>query len=246
MQREKEEEKKEGKHRGGLFQAEVVSLQGLCTCIESNRGGQNSGWPVSDVQHTIEEHKHRIPTYTYINAHNICKCTPDITRTSSALLTGGSLVSGDKIHFACWNIYEDKTLEDSTECLVRKRISLFLWVFFSLPSRFCWLVFFSRLPLLSVCSFSFSLTFSCPSLPLGTVWLVRPVIELPLFDQGGNRNCTLLTQLCRYVCVCECKHIFQEGALIVCGYVYNVWLSAACVCLITVCISLQSPWRLSI
>lgn len=46
---------------------------------------------------------------------------------------------------------------------------------------------------LSVCSLSFS---------LGTVWLVRPVIELPLFDQGSNRNCTLLTQLCRYACVC--------------------------------------------
>ena len=31
MQKKKEEEKEEGKHRGGLFQAEVVSLQGLCT-----------------------------------------------------------------------------------------------------------------------------------------------------------------------------------------------------------------------
>lgn len=30
MQKEKEE-KEEGKHRGGLFQAKVVSLQGLCT-----------------------------------------------------------------------------------------------------------------------------------------------------------------------------------------------------------------------
>lgn len=91
--------------------------------------------------------------------------------------------------------------------------------------------------------------FSCPSLPLGTVWLVRAVIELPLFDQGGNRNCTLLTQLCRYVCVCVCKHIFQEGTLIVYSYVYNVWLPAVCVSLITVYISLQYPgvsvWSIS-
>lgn len=71
---------------------------------------------------------------------------------------------------------------------------------------------------LSVCSLSFSLSFSSPSLSLGTVWLVRPVIELPLFDQGSNRNCTLLTQLCRYACVCACVRIFQEGAC------HCVWL----------------------
>lgn len=38
MQKEKEEEKEEGKHRGYLFQAEVVSLQGLCTHLCQTEG----------------------------------------------------------------------------------------------------------------------------------------------------------------------------------------------------------------
>lgn len=71
--------------------------------------------------------------------------------------------------------------------------------------------------------------FSSPALSLGTVWLVGPVIELPLFDQGSNRNCTLLNQVCQYVCLCVCVY-FRKVHIIVCGYVYNVWLPAACVC----------------
>lgn len=35
-----QKEKEEGKHRGGLFQAEVLSLQGLCTFQGQTEGGK--------------------------------------------------------------------------------------------------------------------------------------------------------------------------------------------------------------
>lgn len=66
--------------------------------------------------------------------------------------------------------------------------------------------FFSLLWTAFLQSAAFSIFLSAPfpsiSLSLGTVWLVRPVIELLLFDQGSNRNCTLLTQLGEYLSAC--------------------------------------------
>lgn len=38
-----QKEKEEGKHRGGLFQAEVLSLQGLCTRRCRTEGRPNTG-----------------------------------------------------------------------------------------------------------------------------------------------------------------------------------------------------------
>lgn len=151
MQKEKEEEKEEGKHRGGLFQAEVVSLQGLCTrlcqkegdktlaghflmystlkrstsCIENNANSQTSG---------TDKHK---PTCGHIHSYNTCKSRKAITCTSSVLLAGGDLDSGNEIQFLCCNFYGDKTLEDSTVCPVCNRISLFL-LFLLLSFFFFW------------------------------------------------------------------------------------------------------------
>lgn len=131
----------------------------------------------------------------------------------------------------CCNVYRDKTLEDSTVRPVCKKISFFLFLrAFFLPSLFC---FSACCPFyLSVCSLSFTL-----SLPLsrGTVWLVRPVIELPLFDLGSNRNCTLLTQLCL------CVHVYisgsvQEGAChCVCNIMY-IYIYIMYGCLQHVCV----------
>lgn len=50
-----QKEKEEGKHRGGLFQAEVLSLQGICTRQCQTEGDRHTGWPLPDVQHTGEE-----------------------------------------------------------------------------------------------------------------------------------------------------------------------------------------------
>lgn len=55
MQKEQEEEKEEGKHRGGLFQAEVVSLRGLCTCLGQSLRSKNTGLPFPELQHKAEE-----------------------------------------------------------------------------------------------------------------------------------------------------------------------------------------------
>lgn len=80
---------------------------------------------------------------------------------------------------------------------------------------------------LSVCSVSL-----LSALSLGTVWLVGPVIEQLLFDEGSHRNCTRLTLHCR----CLCAHVHKQGA---CHCVFNVWLFALCVCVIAVYITIR-------
>lgn len=255
-----------GETQGWLVPSRGCVLTGATYMQVSDRGGQNAGGSFCDVQCSEEEptqqcaatntrrHAYRWCTcvsakqmisFNRINAHNTCKCRQEMTCTSPVLLAGGSLDPGNEIQFACCNLYRDKPLEDSAVCPVCKRISLsFSFSGSFLSAKPVLLTAFPQPDASSIylsSPFPSPSLFSCPSLPLGTVWLVRAVIELPLFDQGGNRNCTLLTQLCRYVCVCVCKHIFQEGALIVCSYLHNVWLPAVCVCLITVYVSLQYP-----
>lgn len=107
-----QKEKEEGKHRGGLFQAEVLLLTGALYIPGSSRGGQNTGQSLPDVQHTGGERRHyREPTElerdmdTYADKHkakicNILPQPPDAAKDISSGSTGkGSLDWSNKIQF---------------------------------------------------------------------------------------------------------------------------------------------------
>lgn len=85
---------------------------------------------------------------------------------------------------------------------------LFFWqaCFVDCFSSACCPFYLCLPPFFPPLSFSF-----CICLSLDIVWVVRPVIELPLFDQGSNRNCTLLTQLCWYAFICVCVWEYISG-----------------------------------
>lgn len=180
----------------------------------------------------------QVQTYVYLysSTQHVQKQTCNYTHMFSSSLQVAAWTQVMKYSFCCSDFFGDETLEDSTECVRGSHSFSFSASFFSTKP-----VLLTAFLQPSAHSISLSASFLSPfllflslSLSLGTVWFVRPVIELPLFDQGSNRNCTLLTRLCRPVCLCMYVSIYYRRMhVIVCGYVYNVWLSAACVCLIT-------------
>lgn len=130
-----------GETQGWLVPSKGCVLTGALYTLVSKRGGQNSCWPLPDVQNTGEEHKlhgeqHKFTNmwpcaqtntnHGHIHSYNTCKSRQAVTCTSSVLLADGDLNSGNEIQFLCCNFYGDKTLEDSTVCPVCNRISLFL------------------------------------------------------------------------------------------------------------------------
>lgn len=155
----------------------------------SNRGGQNTGWPPPDVQHTGKEHTHhRVPTQidrhadvcidkhkptcAHIHAYNTCKCRHAITCTSSVCCAGGSLDSGYEIELLCCNVYKTKPFRTLQYVLyVRGSLTFpsfsFSASFFSAKSVL--LTAFLQPSAPSVCFPSFSLSFFI-SLSLSLPW----------------------------------------------------------------------------
>lgn len=107
-----QKEKEEGKHRGGLFQAEVVSLQGLSTLLcHTVRDQTVAGYFL--MCNKLETSRHYTVKKTNSLTCGLTKPNPHAVifqnnanadkQLHAHAFAGGDLVSGNEIEFLCYN-----------------------------------------------------------------------------------------------------------------------------------------------
>lgn len=178
--------------------------------------GQNTVWPLPNVQHTGEKHMLLNLSTTQIHISGLVNRASTNPHAAEVIPTTqvAILIQVMKYSFCLATSKETKpwrTLQYIlyvTRSLFSPSEPLFFWqaCFVDCFSSACCPFYLCLPPFFPPLSFSF-----CICLSLDIVWVVRPVIELPLFDQGSNRNCTLLTQLCWYAFICVCVWEYISG-----------------------------------
>lgn len=163
-----------GETQGWLVPSRGCVLTDALYTLVSNRGAQNTGWPLPDVQHTVEHQS---------------TCMDQHTCAHAVLANAGMQIHAhhqSSLQVADWSqVIKYSCVATSIETKpwrtlesVCKRISLFLLLAFFFFCQACFVDCFSSacsLFYLSVCSLSFSLSF--PSLPLSLSPLAQSALS---------------------------------------------------------------------